>query len=62
MVIIILLSRGEILEYCEVQILLEREQYYLDLLSAKATKYNIAKIAGFTLGVSKSGRRRRQRW
>ncbi len=36
----------EILEYCDVPVLLEREQHYLDLL--KPT-YNIAKIAGSTL-------------
>lgn len=41
----------EILEYCEIPLLLDREQYYLDLL--KPT-YNIAKIAGSTLGVLKS--------
>lgn len=41
----------EILEYCDVPVLLEREQHYLDLL--KPT-YNIAKIAGSTLGVPKS--------
>jgi group I intron endonuclease len=41
----------EILEYCDVLVLLKREQYYLDLL--KPT-YNIAKIAGSTLGVPKS--------
>jgi len=41
----------EILEYCDVPELLIREQYYLDLL--KPT-YNIAKIAGSTLGVLKS--------
>lgn len=41
----------EILEYCDVPVLLEREQYYLDLLKPA---YNIAKIAGSTLGVPKS--------
>ena len=41
----------EILEYCDVSALLEREQYYLDLLKPA---YNIAKIAGSTLGVPKS--------
>ena len=33
----------EILEYCEVDILLEREQYYLDRFNPE---YNILKIAG----------------
>jgi group I intron endonuclease len=33
----------EILEYCDSNIVLEREQYYLDLLSSE---YNILKIAG----------------
>jgi hypothetical protein len=37
----------EILEYCEVTKLLEREQYYLDLLKPE---YNIVEIAGSTLG------------
>jgi group I intron endonuclease len=41
----------EIVEYCDVSVLLEREQHYIDLL--KPT-YNIAKIAGSTLGVPKS--------
>jgi group I intron endonuclease len=40
-----------ILEYCDVSVLLEREQYYLDLLKPS---YNIAKIAGSNLGVSYS--------
>ena len=33
----------EIIEYCDISILLEREQYYLDLLKPQ---YNILKIAG----------------
>jgi group I intron endonuclease len=37
----------EILEYCEPNILIEREQYYLDLLNPE---YNILKIAGSLLG------------
>jgi group I intron endonuclease len=41
----------EILEYCEVSNLLKREQFYID--SFKPI-YNIAKIAGSTLGVKKS--------
>jgi len=41
----------EILEYCDVSDLLVREQFYLDLLKPK---YNIAKIAGSTIGIQKS--------
>ena len=41
----------EILEYCDPSMLLNREQHYIDEL--KPT-YNIAKIAGSTLGVNKS--------
>ena len=37
----------EIIEYCDSDKCLEREQYYLDLLNPK---YNILKIAGSTLG------------
>jgi group I intron endonuclease len=37
----------EILEYCEQNILISREQYYIDLLMPE---YNICKIAGSTLG------------
>jgi group I intron endonuclease len=39
----------EILEYCEADrlIILEREQYYIDLLKPE---YNILKIAGSPLG------------
>jgi group I intron endonuclease len=37
----------EILEYCEVDVLISREQYYLDILKPE---YNICKIAGSTLG------------
>ena len=40
-----------ILEYCEVEKLLEREQYYLDNLKPE---YNICKIAGNCLGVKRS--------
>jgi len=32
----------DILEYCEVDILIEREQYYIDILYPK---YNILKVA-----------------
>ncbi|MCK9445976.1 GIY-YIG nuclease family protein [bacterium] len=38
----------EILEYCEKNILLEREQYYMDLLNPE---YNMCKIAGSCLGI-----------
>ena len=37
----------EILEYCDPSILLEREQYYIDLLQPE---YNLLKIAGSRLG------------
>jgi|SRR5690606_15164618 len=37
----------QILEYCEKEILLKREQYYMDLLKPK---YNIVEKAGSTLG------------
>lgn len=37
----------EILEYCDVNIILKREQYYIDLLKPK---YNIALRAGSLLG------------
>lgn len=37
----------EILEYCEPEINIEREQYYLDLLKPE---YNILKTAGSSLG------------
>ena len=37
----------DILEYCEPNIIIEREQYYLDLLKPE---YNICKIAGSSLG------------
>lgn len=40
-----------ILEYCEVENLLEREQYYLDNLKPE---YNICKIAGNCLGTKNS--------
>jgi group I intron endonuclease len=41
----------EILEYCDVSKLLEREQYYFDLLEPD---YNIAKVAGYTIGIPRS--------
>jgi len=41
----------EILEYCDVELLIEREQFYLDTLKPH---YNIAKIAGNCLGVKHS--------
>jgi len=37
----------EILEYCELSLLIEREQYYIDLFNPE---YNILKIAGSLLG------------
>lgn len=37
----------DILEYCESNILIEREQYYIDILNPK---YNILKFAGSPLG------------
>lgn len=37
----------DILEYCEPNILIEREQYYMDILKPE---YNILKIAGSRLG------------
>lgn len=37
----------EILEYCEPSILVEREQYYIDLLNPE---YNILKVAGSLFG------------
>ena len=37
----------EIIEYCDISILLEREQFYLDLLKPQ---YNILKIAGSLTG------------
>jgi len=41
----------EILEYCDKKSLIEREQYYLDLLKPE---YNILKIAGSLLGFKHS--------
>jgi group I intron endonuclease len=37
----------DILEYCKLNILIKREQYYIDLLKPK---YNICKTAGSRLG------------
>jgi group I intron endonuclease len=37
----------EVLEYCSKEFLLEKEQYYLDLLNPK---YNICKKAGSSIG------------
>lgn len=37
----------EILEYCETSVLIEREQYYIDLLKPE---YNILKVAGSLFG------------
>lgn len=41
----------EIVEKCDADSVLDREQYYLDLLNPK---YNIAKIAGSNLGVKRT--------
>lgn len=41
----------EILEYCDQQILIEREQYYLDLINKK---YNLNPVAGSRLGAKHS--------
>ena len=41
----------EVLEYCEPNILIDREQYYLDLLNPE---YNILKVAGSRFGVKHS--------
>ena len=40
----------EILEYCKPSELIEREQYYIDLLNPE---YNILKVAGSSLGVKR---------
>jgi group I intron endonuclease len=37
----------EILEYCEISVLIEREQYYIDTLKPE---YNILKVAGSLFG------------
>lgn len=41
----------EILEYCDISTVIEREQYYLDILKPG---YNILKIAGSRLGTKQS--------
>jgi len=41
----------EILDYCNYEDLLKREQYYLDTLKPE---YNVAKLAGSTLGYKHS--------
>lgn len=41
----------EILEYCDCSQLIEREQYYIDLLKPE---YNVLKVAGSPLGVKRS--------
>ena len=41
----------EILEYCDCSQLIEREQYYIDLLNPE---YNVLKVAGSPLGVKRS--------
>lgn len=40
-----------ILEYCESNVLIKKEQYYIDLLKPD---YNILKIAGYSLGFKHS--------
>jgi len=37
----------DIIEYCESNVLIKREQYYIDQLKPE---YNICKKAGYTLG------------
>ena len=44
----------EIVEKCDKNVLLEREQYYMDTLNPE---YNCSKIAGRTIGVKSSRRR-----
>ena len=41
----------DILEYCEIDVLIEREQYYLDILKPE---YNILKVANSRLGSKQS--------
>lgn len=41
----------EILEYCEIDIIIEREQYYLDRFKSE---YNILKVAGSLRGFKHS--------
>jgi group I intron endonuclease len=41
----------EILEYCDPKVVIEREQYYMDLLSPE---YNVLKFAGSSLGYKQS--------
>lgn len=41
----------DILEYCDTSVIIEREQYYIDILNPK---YNILKIAGSLLGFKHS--------
>ena len=43
--------RLEILEYCELEILIEREQYYIETLNPE---YNILKQAGSLTGFKHS--------
>jgi group I intron endonuclease len=47
----------DILEYCEPNLLIKKEQYYIDLLKPE---YNILKIAGSTLGFKHSLKTRAQ--
>lgn len=41
----------DILEYCEIDVLIEREQYYINLLKPE---YNILKLANSRLGSKQS--------
>lgn len=41
----------DILEYCDLNIIIKKEQYYIDLLKPE---YNICKVAGSTIGIKVS--------
>ena len=47
----------EIIEYCDKKELIEREQYYIDLLNPS---YNILKLAGSSLGFKHSEETKRK--
>ena len=40
----------EVIEFCDKQMLIEREQFFIDFLNSCATGYNFNPIAGSTLG------------
>ncbi len=44
----------EVIEYCEKEKLIEREQYYMDLYKACELGYNLSPTAGSTLGIKLS--------